>query len=218
MRPFPTAPIAPAEFMESFLPEIFAELRIPAALAVLEESVAVRLGGAEGGAWRIRLHEGALCVEAGEFEDAALTLLQSDEDWCGALWKGRGGPFGRYAAKLFAPRAVELLDEVGERVPKALDTATLEPLREIEGLVAIVVTEGEGGDWRLEVKFGPGSIPDSPSTTISVTAADAEALGSGEMKPLEAFMAGRIQVEGDVGLVMQLQGAVMQLASSLGAD
>ena len=204
--------------MERFLPRVFAKLRIPVALAALDESVGVTLRGEEGGAWRIRLQGGALSVEAGGIEEAALTLVQSDEDWCGALWKGRGGPFGRNAAKLFTPRAAELLDEIGERISDALDTAILEPLRAIDGLVAIVVTDGEGGDWRLELKFGRGSIPDSPNTTISISAEDADALGSGEMKPLEAFMAGRIQVEGDVGLMMQLQGAVMQLANEFGKD
>ena len=45
MRVFPTAPIAPAEFMENFLPEVFADLRIPAALSALDVLVGVRLGG-----------------------------------------------------------------------------------------------------------------------------------------------------------------------------
>ena len=216
MLTFPSSPIAPSEFMESFVPKVFAELRIPAALAALDESFAVRLRGDAGGAWRIRLQGGALRVEAGECTDAALTLLQSQEDWSGALWKGRGGPFGRYAAKLFTLRTAELLDEIGKRVSEPLDAKLLEPLREIEGLIALVVKGGEGGDWRLELKLGGGEIPDAPNTTISITAEDADALGSGELKALEAFMAGRIQVEGDVGLVMQLQGAVMQLGNDLG--
>lgn len=222
MPAFPTSPIAPAEFMENFLPKVFAELRIPAALAALDESVGVRLhsdgqdAAEEGGSWRIRLQGGALRVEAGEFEGAAFTLLQSHEDWRGALWSGHGGPFGRYAAKLFTPRAAEILDEIGKRASGPLDAATLGPLREIEGRVAIVVTGGEGGDWRIDLKLGTGEIPDRPTTTISVTAEDADALSAGEMKPLEAFMAGRIQVEGDVGFVMQLQGAIMQLTNGGG--
>ncbi len=211
MLGFPTSPIAPAEFMENFLPKVFAELRIPAALAALDESVGVRLYGDEGGTWRIRMREGDLSVEAGEFKNAALTLLQSCENWRGALWSGHGGPFGRYAAKLFTPRAAEILDEIGNRTSGPLDAKILGPLREINGRVAIVVTGGEGGDWRVDLNFGTGKISDAPNTTISVTAADADALSSGEMKPLEAFMAGRIQVDGDVGFVMQLQGAIMQL-------
>jgi len=216
MPALPTAPIAPAEFMESFLPQVFAELRIPAVLAEIDESLGVRLHGDEGGSWRIRLQGGDLSVEAGEFESVALTLLQSHEDWRGALWSGHGGPFGRYVAKLFTHRASEILDKIGERAPNPLDARALGPLREVEGRVAIVVKGGEQGDWRIDLKLGTGETPDAPNTTISITAEDAEALSSGELKPLEAFMAGRIQVEGDVGFAMQLQGAIAKLTNGAG--
>ena len=58
-------------------------------------------------------------------------------------------------------------------------------------------------------KLGPGDIPAEPNTKVTLTADDAAALERGELNPLEAFMAGRIQVDGDVALLMQMQAAAM---------
>jgi len=48
-----------------------------------------------------------------------------------------------------------------------------------------------------------------------VSAADADRMASGERKPIEAFMAGRIRILGDVGLVLQIQAAQMQVVGAL---
>jgi putative sterol carrier protein len=78
----------------------------------------------------------------------------------------------------------------------------------------MVVRGGEGGDWQVDFKLGPGPIPDEPTTTVSVSAEDAAAMERGELNPLEAFMAGRIQVAGDMTLVMQMQAVAMQAAAA----
>ncbi len=52
-----------------------------------------------------------------------------------------------------------------------------------------------------------------PTTTVSVSAADAAALERGELDPMQAFMAGRIQVAGDMTLLMQMQAIQMQAAA-----
>ena len=218
MPKFPESPIEPREFLGEFLPALFAEFEVPEAFAPLDESVGLLLRGESGGTWRIGVRGGEIRVEADNPEGSAITLVQSVDDWRGALWEGRGGPFGEYAAKLFTPRAAALLEEVGARVPVRPEADIFGPLREVEGLVAVVVTDATSGDWCIAVKLGPGPVPDEPCTTISISAGDAAALGSGELKALEAFLAGRIQIEGDVGLVMQLQGALMQVKTELGGD
>ena len=78
----------------------------------------------------------------------------------------------------------------------------------------MVVSGGEGGDWAVGAKLGPGAIPEEPTSTISVSADDLAAMASGELNPLEAFMAGRIQLAGDVALVMQIQATLMQVATA----
>jgi len=39
---------------------------------------------------------------------------------------------------------------------------------------------------------------------------------TGDLKPIEAFMAGRIRILGDMGLVLQMQAAQMQAAAGAG--
>jgi putative sterol carrier protein len=87
-------------------------------------------------------------------------------------------------------------------------------MRGLSGLVRMCVTGGEGGDWSLGLKLGPGEIPAEPTTTVSLRAEDADALERGELNPLEAFLGGRIQIAGDVTLLMQMQAIQMQTASA----
>ena len=48
-------------------------------------------------------------------------------------------------------------------------------------------------------------------TTIKVSWADWEALSSGQMDGMTAFMTGKLKVEGDMSNVMQLQGVLSKL-------
>ena len=70
------------------------------------------------------------------------------------------------------------------------------------------------GEWRVGLQLGPGEIPSKPTTEVCVSAEDADALLAGDLKPIEAFMAGRIRVLGDMGLVFQMQAAQMQAAGA----
>jgi putative sterol carrier protein len=77
----------------------------------------------------------------------------------------------------------------------------------------VVSDDGPAGDWTVDFVLGPGEIPAEPSTTVTICAADAAAMGRGELNPIEAMMAGRIQVAGDLALMMQMQAILMQAAT-----
>ena len=216
MPEFPPNPLAPAEFLERWLPEAFHEAEVPEELRAADVKLGVRLDGQGGGEWVMHLASGTLRVAATSRAETAFTVVQTVEDWRGALWEGRGGAVGQGAAGLFRPGGARDA-RAAAGLGAAPNLATLEALRALDGLILVVVTGGEGGDWSVGARLGPGPIPEQPTTTISVSAADAAAMASGELNPLEAFMAGRIRVAGDVALMMQMQAIQMQAAAAAAA-
>jgi len=73
----------------------------------------------------------------------------------------------------------------------------LEQIETLAGSIELRVTGGEGAAWSATLVLGSGEIPAEPTTTLTVSEADLEALEKGELDPLQAFMSGRIQIGGD---------------------
>ena len=213
MVAFPPSPISPAAFMQEFVPKAFAESEVAGAVKGADMKLGVRLEGEGGGEWILHFEGSALSVSSGSRDDASFTVVQSVEDWRGALWEGRGGVFGQQAAKLFRPGEAASAPAPGGLggVP---DAAALGQLRALSGRIQMVVSDdGPAGDWTVDFVLGPGEIPAEPSTTVTICAADAAAMARGELNPIEAMMAGRIQVAGDLALMMQMQAILMQAAT-----
>jgi hypothetical protein len=211
MPEFPRSPVSPAELLESYLPAALAAAPSADRIGDVSVELGVQLVGEGGGEWVLELSGGAVRVHSGSREKTAFSYVQSVADWRGALWEGRGGAVGRGAAALFRPGAPEMeaaVGLVGAGIPAALQS--LAPLR---GLLHVVVSD-DTGEWRVGLQLGPGEIPAAPTTEVCVSAADADAMLAGDLKPIEAFMAGRIRVLGDMGLVFQIQAAQMQAASA----
>jgi hypothetical protein len=204
MSTLPPPGTTPQAFFERFLPELFAANPLPEQARQIDLIVGVRLDGEAGGEWLYHLKNGELSVSRGSTDDAAFTLVQSVDDWRGALWEGRGGAFGRQSQALFAPGAG------AAAAAGAMSPAALQQLQMLRGLIRMVVTGGAGGDWSMGIKLGPGPLPDAPTTTVTVAAADADAMERGELDPMQAFMAGKIQIAGDMTLLMQMQAIQMQ--------
>ena len=88
-----------------------------------------------------------------------------------------------------------------------LTRARVDLLAGLAGSVRFEV-RGEGG-FALLTQFGAGPPPAAPTTSITVDREAYHALRAGELNPQEAFLGGRIQVEGDLQLAMQLALAAM---------
>lgn len=211
MSSLPPAGTTAREFFEVHVPKAFAAASLPDEARQLDLTLGVRLDGEGGGEWRLRLREGGLSVEAGSSEEAAFTVVQTVADWRGALWEGRGGAFGKQSRALFEPGA-------GAGGPGAMPPSALAQLQMLRGLIKMVVAGGPGGDWAVAFKLGPGPVPDPPTTTVTVSAADAEALERGELDPMQAFMSGRIQIAGDMALLMQMQAIQMTAQAAAAAQ
>lgn len=80
---------------------------------------------------------------------------------------------------------------------------------DVEATVQFDLSGDGGGQWHAVVAGGqlsvqPGPASD-PNATISATAADFLALANGDLKPMPAFMTGKIKVKGNTALLMKLQ-------------
>ena len=218
MADFPASPISPQEFMEEFVPAAMAEAGVAEAAGDVDVQLGVKLEGDGGGEWVIHIRPGGLKVESGSREATPFTLVQTVEDWRGALWEGRGGVFGAQAAELFKGggegAGAGQGPGAGAAVPSA---AALDQLGALDGLIRIVVQGGEGGDWATGFKLGPGPVPEAPQTQLVISAEDAQAMQEGSLDPMAAFMGGKIQVTGDMGLMMQMQAISMAAAASQGS-
>jgi putative sterol carrier protein len=217
MAEFPSAPVAPGEFFEQWLPRAFAEAELPPEARQVQAQLGVQLDGDGGGEWVFEVKNGAMAVQSAPREDTAFTVVQSVADWRGCLWEGRGGAIGKQAATLFRPGAGGAAQprpgQMGQ-IGGPPSPAALEQMRKLDGVIKMVVTGGEGGDWAVAFKLGPGPIPAEPTATLSLTAEDAAAMESGELDPMQAFMSGRILVTGDMTIVMQMQAIQMQAAAA----
>jgi len=174
----------------------------------------IQLTGPGGGEWVFEVADGSLRVARAPRDTTAFTVCQSVADWRGALWEGRGGAIAKQAMAIFRPGERAASGPAGLGPPSP---AALAQLGGVEGSIRLIVSGGPGGDWQVEFKLGPGKIPEMPTTTVTLHAEDADRMERGELNPMEAFMAGRIQVIGDMTLMMQLQAAQMQVATAAGA-
>ncbi len=213
MSTLPPAGTSPQDFLERFVPEAFRANPLPDEAKQLELMLGIKLDGDDGGEWRYQLKGGELSVSRGTTDDAAFTLVQSVADWRGALWEGRGGAFGRGSQALFQPGAAGAAGGAG-----AFSPAALQQLQMLRGLIKVVLTGGPGGDWSLGFKLGPGPIPEPPTTTVTIASADADAMERGELDPMQAFMSGKIQIAGDMTLLMQMQAIQMQAQAAAAAQ
>ncbi len=70
------------------------------------------------------------------------------------------------------------------------------------------ITGDQGGDWVANIQnqnllVEPGTTP-NPNLSISADTKDIFNVIGGKMNPMQAFMQGKVQIKGDMGLAMRL--------------
>ena len=85
-----------------------------------------------------------------------------------------------------------------------------EAARGVNAVYQLRLTGNGGGEWHMVVlnqtcQVFPGTAP-RPTTTITLAAADWEALVSGAMDAFGAILQGRMRIDGDMNLATKLPG------------
>ncbi|MAG29407.1 MAG: hypothetical protein CL908_00770 [Deltaproteobacteria bacterium] len=215
MSDFPQQPVSPREFVEEVVPALFADVRLDEAERGIDLRIGLVLRGDEGGEWTLHFVAGELGIASGRHHDAELTVVQRVEDWRTALWEGRPGLVADAVARVAESGPEALRPSVAPR-----GGAEGDPLRgvsDLRGLIELIISERGGEEWRIAVLLGPGAIPETPQATILLGAEQAEAIRSGDLHPLEALITGQLRLEGDLGLILQLQALAMNASMSRSA-
>jgi len=190
----PPADMPADEIIESWLPRAFAAA--PRRPPPDSPSVRVSLSGPSGGTWDVCISDDALIVERREpgarHVDPNIWLRQSAADFLAMFRDEPDLP------ALLPPDAdvVDLL---------CVDESKLDLLAKIDGRISVEIQGRRRRRWTLDVAFGPaGMRAGRPRSTVRVDSHTCEELSNGTLAVLQALLAGRLQVEGDRALVMQV--------------
>jgi hypothetical protein len=187
----PPPDIEVATFFERWLPEAFAKSgrRGPLEGPVVRATIS----GEDGGAWEMCVSEDALTVETAGREPPDVWVRQSSADLRAAL--GADDP----DLPVLIPPGWSALDLL------FLDPRDVELLRQVSGRVALEIAGKRRRRWSVDVAFGAAGVAAGrPRSIVRVDGATFDGLRTGTIPPLAPLFDGRLKIEGDRALAMQL--------------
>jgi hypothetical protein len=150
-----------------------------------------KVTGDGGGEWSCSLSKDGLKIETGLRDDAVVTVRLPVKGFVSAVTgELKMGPPG--GAKAPSP----------EQAPGLIKDA-LTSLRQINGILRYHLEDADKGDFVVDVKFA-GPMKDDADVSVTMARETAENMAKGELNPQAAFMAGQVQISGDMTILMQL--------------
>ena len=195
----PPADMPADEIIESWLPRAFeaAPRRPPPD----SPSVRVTLSGPGGGDWDVCVSDDALIINrrepgahgrSGPHADPDTWLRQSAADFLALFRDGPDLP-------ALLPPNTDVMDLL------CVDESKIDLLAHLDGRIAVEIHGRCRRRWTLDLAFGPsGMRAGRPRATVRADSRTCEELSNGTLAVLPALLAGRLQVEGDRALVMQV--------------
>jgi putative sterol carrier protein len=181
-QPTTPADVTPQQFFEELMPAGYRAQREAGIALPADLTVQYHLEGDGGGCWHVRMAGEEITIVAGE-ADADLLVRLSVEDWADAV-HGRNG--------------ADLVLVVPQGRPGRPDASGRAKM--LKGTVEIELTR-EGEPFRARTTFGGA---DQPRTILRSKIADYVAIQQGRLNGQEAFMTGKVRIEGDMAFMMQV--------------
>lgn len=174
--------ITPAQFFEELLPAGYRAQSEEGAPRPSDLSIQYHLTGEGGGRWHVHMVGPEVTVTPSE-QAADLSVRLSVTDWADAV-HGRGG--------------ADLSLVVPQGRPGRPDTSGR--VKQLRGTVEIELGR-EGEPFRVETTFGGA---EQPRTRLMAKIEDYVAVQQGRLNGQEAFMTGRVRIQGDMAFMMQV--------------
>ena len=98
------------------------------------------------------------------------------------------------------------IEQIFENLPKNVD---LSKLGDFKATIVFSLTGEGGGDHQVNIADGNVTTgkadAEKPTAKVTMDADDYKNMMSGKLNPVQAFMGGKVRVEGDLNAVMKLQ-------------
>ncbi len=182
-RPPLPADVTPEQFFEQILPMGFAAQAQASGVTPQDFVMQFHLEGAGGGDWVITIANGQMTTRKGGGE-TNLTYTLSVDDWRDAVL-GRNGS----ALSLILP----------QNRPGRPDNSAR--ARQLKGTLALDLSREGTDPVKVEMCFNNAG---TPRTVMTMKLADYVAMQEGRLNGQEAFMTGKLKVQGDMGFLMQI--------------
>lgn len=179
----PPADVTPEQFFEQLLPMGFQAQRDGGAAVPTDFTMQYVLTGPGGGEWTVTIKDGKMSTTKGR-HDAVLTFTLSTDDWRDAVL-GRNGA----TIALLLPQSRPGRPDNSGRV------------KQMKGTVAQELARESGEPFKVEMTFNGATTPRS---VLKMKLADYVAMQEGRLNGQEAFMTGRLRIEGDMAFMMQI--------------
>jgi hypothetical protein len=187
----PPVDISPGDFFERWLPAAFAAAgrRPPAGVP----SVRVSVSGPDGGGWDLEVDDEELSVTPAGREAPDIWIRLSVADFHVAL----GAPDPDLPTLLpghWSPQSVLLAQ------PSDADL-----VRQLSGRILFEIEGKRRRRFALDVGFGKAGVTAGrPRTTVRLDGTTFEGIRGGTIPPMQPLLDGRLKLEGDRALAMQL--------------
>ncbi len=100
-------------------------------------------------------------------------------------------------------------EEIAAIFPQMAENFVPEKAEGVTATIQFELSGDNGGNYWLriadgECEAGEGTV-ENPKMTLRAAADDWHAVSMGQLNPMQAFMSGKIKIQGDMGLAMKLQ-------------